>query len=114
MRKNSSIKEVQPSLDGSGQASTCDEGKSSMISEAEIERFFAVYPDKLRKRVERSSEYQFALKRGKTVTALEIASVVISYFDSGDYNQMRYDITRILKKEFPGNVDFKLKHYHPN
>jgi hypothetical protein len=72
-----------------------------MISEAEIERFFAAHSIKQRKWVERSSEYQFALKRGKTVTALEIASVVISYLDSGDYNQMRYDIKRILKKEFP-------------
>jgi hypothetical protein len=106
MRKDSSIKEVQPSPDGAGHASTSDEGKANInqdkhVSEAEIGRFFAAYSDKQRKWVERSSEYQMALKRGKTGTALEIASVVISYFDSGDYNQMRYDIKRIFKKEFP-------------
>src|ERR1700685_3042259 len=97
MHKDSLIKKFQSSPDGAGQASTRDQRPS----EVEIGRFFAAYSDKQRKWVERSSEYQFALKHGKTVTALKIASVVISYLDSGDYNQMKYDIKQILKREFP-------------
>jgi hypothetical protein len=65
----------------------------------ELERFFSAYPPHFRKRAENSSEYQYAIEKGKITTALEIASVIMS--DSPDYYEKKRDIQRILKKEFP-------------
>ena len=67
----------------------------------EIEKFFSAYRNEERKWVEDSPEYQLAIKRGKITTALEIASVLIAYFDSGNHSQKKKDIKRIFKKEFP-------------
>ena len=69
-----------------------------MPIDSEIERFFALYSAKQRKWVEISSEYQIAVKRGKTITALEIAAVIVSSQDPG---QCRRDVRLIFKKEFP-------------
>ena len=72
-----------------------------MTNESDIERFFAAYSIKERKWVEKSSEYQIAVKLGETTAAPEIAAVVISYFHSPNYRQMKRDMALILKKEFP-------------
>lgn len=70
-----------------------------MKPDEEIEQFFSKYSIEDRKYVERSSEYQFAINRGKNITALEIASVLLSY-EMHPREQDR-DIRRIFKKEFP-------------
>lgn len=69
-----------------------------MKPDEEIERFFLKYSIEGRKYVERSWEYQFAIKRGKTITALEIASVLLSNLHPREQDR---DIGRIFKKEFP-------------
>jgi hypothetical protein len=75
------------------------ENDKKMKPEEEIERFFSRYSIEDRKYIERSSEYRLAIKRGKTVTALEIASVLLS--NSLHPREQDRDIRRIFKKEFP-------------
>jgi hypothetical protein len=69
-----------------------------MKPEDEIERFFSAYPEHLRKNVERSWEYQLALKNGKITTALEIAAVMVT---GQSHSEIKQGAAIIFKKEFP-------------
>ncbi|MEI9863554.1 MAG: hypothetical protein WDN00_03160 [Limisphaerales bacterium] len=70
-----------------------------MTQKEEVDRFFAGYSERDKELVEFRQEYHYALKKGKTTTALEIAAIAIT--DSLTLKEIERDIERIMKKEFP-------------
>ena len=66
-----------------------------MNPEDELERFFKDFSQRDRKYVEGWSEYQNAIKAGRIITAIEVASVILLN------QQGAKEIMAALRKHFP-------------